>query len=384
MKSNELKIDLYPDNKPISELEKLSIKNFINKETLGYSFDLNQKLGYLCYKAPLLSGLYKAYSNHYPFRIKPDDIWLLIVQCFSYHVNVNSEKLRTFFVDFEGKKDLIVKFGGVKIEKEHLETFVENINEQLKEYLGKEIIDNLTPDFTTTDINMKFVCQISIMDSFKNYFNYIFDNCECGIPYIILEGEAEDYKKIISKAKNLCKYDFDWYIKRIIPIIQKMVDAKEGKIDIDFFKNIILKNEIKEKNKKYGNPCIIRKYKEEIWEIYKKKYIDGWILKFFGYIKDEDGKLSYFSGNKIEGDEINNLPNQILNVPFKLIEKNGEIKDMIIEAGIFGCIQNEKKEVSLGIGWLVKPSTSSKEYYKTDEQFLQFRREYLGSERYHK
>ena len=57
---------------------------------------------------------------------------------------------------------------------------------------------------------------------------------------------------------------------------------------------------------------------------------------------------------------------------------------MIIEAGIFGCIQNEKKEVSLGIGWLVKPSTSSKDYYKTDEQFLQFRREYLGSERYHK
>ena len=327
MKSNELKIDLYPDNKPISVLEKKSIEKIINKETLGYSFDLNQKLGYLCYKAPLLSGLYKAYSDHYPFRIKPDDIWLLIVQCFSYHVNVNSEKLRTFFVDFEGKENLIVKFGGVKIEKEHLENFVENINEQLKKYLGKEIIDNLTPDFTTTDINMKLVCQISIMDSFKNYFNYIFDNCVCGIPYIILEGDAEDYKKIISKAKNLCKYDFDWYINRIIPIIQKMVDAKEGKIDIDFFKNIILKKEIKEKNiMKSGDDCDedsdsdSDSDSEEVWEIYKKKYIDGWILKFFGYIK-KNGKLSYFSGDKIEGDEINNLPNQILNVLFKIINE---------------------------------------------------------------
>ena len=110
MKSNELKIDLYPNNKPKSELEKESVKSIIDKETLGYSFDLNQKLGYLCYKAPLLSGLYKAYSNHYPFRIKPDDIWLLIVQCFSYHVNVNSEKLRTFFVDFEGKKKFKCQF----------------------------------------------------------------------------------------------------------------------------------------------------------------------------------------------------------------------------------------------------------------------------------
>ena len=41
-------------------------------------------------------------------------------------------------------------------------------------------------------------------------------------------------KIIISKAAKLKKYDFEWYIKRIIPDIQKMVEAKEGKIDVDF------------------------------------------------------------------------------------------------------------------------------------------------------
>ena len=182
-----------------------------------------------------MSGLFKAYCNHYPIRIKPDDLWLLIVQCFSHHVNDNAKDLRKYFVNFEGKKKLEIKIECLKIEKENLEIFVEEINQELKKYIGNEVIEYLTPDFTTTDINTKLVCQMSIMDTFKKYFDYDFDEIACGIPYIILEGEAEDYRKIILKAKNLSKYNFGWYIDRIIPIIQKMVDAKEGKVDIDFF-----------------------------------------------------------------------------------------------------------------------------------------------------
>ena len=83
--------------------------------------------------------------------------------------------------------------------------------------------------------------KITIMSAFKKFFNYQMILCGCVIPYIILEGTAEDYKKIISKANQLKKYDLDWYINRIIPHIQKMVDAKEGNIDIDHFKNIIQK-----------------------------------------------------------------------------------------------------------------------------------------------
>ena len=46
---------------------------------------------------------------------------------------------------------------------------------------------------------------------------------------------SDDYKKIIKKAKYLSKYKFDRNIKRIIPLIQKMVDAKKRKIDNVFF-----------------------------------------------------------------------------------------------------------------------------------------------------
>ena len=347
MISNELKIELYPENKPITELKTYPVKTIINNETLGHSFDINENLSFLCCNVPTLSGIFYAHCNHYPIRIKPDDIWLLIVQCFSHHVNVNSESLRKYFVNFEEKKNLKVRIESFKIDKNDLETFVENINQEMEKYVGDDIINNLTPDFTTTDINTKLVCQMSIMDSFKKYFNYELGICICGIPYIILEGVVEDYKKIISKAKKLSKYNFGWYINQIIPIIQKMVEAKEGKVDIDFFKNIILK---KEKIESSYNGCLPSKSK------YKIEYIDGWITKFFGYYKDDDNNLIELNGEKISREIINKLPSQILNIPFKIIIEGNKEKEMKFEAGIFGCAVNEKKEISFGIGWLVSPS----------------------------
>ena len=57
---------------------------------------------------------YQAHINHFPIRIKIDDIWLLIAQSFSYHANLDSEKLRNKLLNLDGKKELICKY---KIEK---------------------------------------------------------------------------------------------------------------------------------------------------------------------------------------------------------------------------------------------------------------------------
>ena len=77
-----------------------------------------------------------------------------------------------------------------------------------------------------------------------------------------------------------------------------MVDAKEGKIDIEFFKNMILKKEVKEKR---GDACEQKK-------LCKVDYINGWIVKFFGYLKDEKDKLIQFSSDKFDRETINCLP----------------------------------------------------------------------------
>ena len=87
------------------------------------------------------------------------------------------------------------------------------------------------------------IIKLSIMGAFQKYLTFGLMAPICGIPYIILEGTKEDYEKIKEKALKLSKYKFDWYINRIIPHIEKMIDAKKGNIDINYFKNIIKKTE---------------------------------------------------------------------------------------------------------------------------------------------
>jgi hypothetical protein len=147
-------------------------------------------LAFLDENVPVLNGFYAAHMNHLPIRIKPDDIWLLIVQAFSNHVNANAEELRNYFVNFDGKKELIVKYYDIisieQITNKHLEDFSEQINEQMEKYLGKEILEILTPNFSTTTYDSSIICKISIMGAFKKYFDYTMMLCGCGIPYIIL------------------------------------------------------------------------------------------------------------------------------------------------------------------------------------------------------
>ena len=172
--NNDLKIELYPEKKPRYDFRRSSLKYLVTKDTLGFSFDEKDELAFIGSKTPILNGFYLAHSNHYPVRIKPDHIWLLIVQAFSNHVNVNAEKLRSLFVDFEGKKTLQVNYplsSITQVDKKVLENFSEQINEQMKKYLGEKLINILTPNFSTSTYDSKIVCKISIMGAFKKYFD---------------------------------------------------------------------------------------------------------------------------------------------------------------------------------------------------------------------
>ena len=71
---NELKIELYPENKPRYTFDKEPIKKILPKDVLGHSLDPKQELAYMDSNVPLLNGFYIAHTNHYPIRIKPDDI----------------------------------------------------------------------------------------------------------------------------------------------------------------------------------------------------------------------------------------------------------------------------------------------------------------------
>ena len=349
---NELKIELYSDKEPRLSFDKTKISKsqFFFSKICSLSPD--KELAFINSNTPVLNGFFTAHTNHYPIRIRPDDLWLLICQSFSNHINENSEKLRTMFVNFEGKKDISIDYDLSSIEQVDIkvaEDFSVKVNEKLKEYLGEEIMNILTPNFSTTTKDSMITCKITIMSSFKKFFNYKMMLCGCGIPYIILEGTAEDYKKIISKANELKKYDFAWYIDRIIPHIQKMVEAKEGKVDISHFKNIVQK---KEKTESIYRPSGIEPEDVEF------DYLEGWFLKFFAYYAADQYITHYtkFDGDSIKVKEFNKLANQILVAPFTIIDLvHNKNYEMQFKVGFAGCDQNEKNEVFPVMGWSVLP-----------------------------
>ena len=359
-RNDELKIELYPDKKPRLSFKKEELRNSVVFSPIISSLSPFEKLAFINSNVPVINGFYTAHANHYPIRIKPDDLWLLICQTFSNHINENSEKLRNMFVNFEGKKDISIEYELSSIDQvdnKVLEDFRVKINEKLKEYLGEEILNILTPNFSTTTNDSIITCKITIISAFKKFFNYKMILCGCGIPYIILEGTAEDYKKIISKANRLKKYDLDWYINRIIPHIQKMVEAKEGNIDIEHFKNIIQK---KEKTESIYRPSAIEPEDVEF------DFLEGWFLKFFGYygIDQYENNYKKFDGESIKVKDFKTLANQMLIAPFTIIDKvHKKQYEMQYNVGFVGCDQNEKNEVFPVMGWGILPYEGMKNKY---------------------
>ena len=95
-------------------------------------------------------------------------------------------------MNFVGKKILSVKIISYDDLIFHQKDIIKDFCEQISENIGKELIDILTPNFSTSNENSIIAGKVSIMSTFKNFFDYEVMALSCGIPYIILEGSLND------------------------------------------------------------------------------------------------------------------------------------------------------------------------------------------------
>jgi hypothetical protein len=278
------------------------------------------------------NGMYQAYSDHRPFVLSPDMIWLLISQGFARHVNANSEELRHHFVDFSGKMSLIVATTEITLDNPNSpwEKIFPEFTKQIAQYTGEELINILSSDFTTTTPVEKVACEITIMEAMKPYFEFIVFYAACGIPEVTLQGTPEDWQKILDKTKQLGKYDLKWWTKELEPILEEFVKASKGDIDKKFWRNMFKYHS----QKKYGAPDII----------------DGWIVKFFPY--DKNGKRNDLK--KLIGG--GNLPEEIVKVDLQYVDIETEINTTLeLWAGFIGLEQNlENFTLTPKIGWMIR------------------------------
>lgn len=280
-------------------------------------------------------GMYQAYSNHRPFVLSPDMVWLLISQGFAQHVNNNSEELRKYFVNFDGKTSLIVEDNRIDLnnpESPWEEVFPIFTN-KISSYTGEELINALTCNFSTTTNVTRVASQITIMEGMKSYFEFIVLMCSCGIPQITLEGTPEDWQKLLEKTEHLRKYKLDWWIDELNPILKQFVKASKGNINKRFWQSMFRYHT----QKRYGAPNII----------------DGWVVKFYPY--DKNGKRNNLK--EIIGTD--KLPKEIVKVDLTHIElkDDGTTIQTPLElwAGFVGLQQNSSTfALKPEIGWMIR------------------------------
>ena len=282
---------------------------------------------------PFMYGIQSAYNNHYPVVLSPDMIWLLISQGFAQHINANPEKYRKQLVDFDKKRVLKVESDAASLKDIDWEHHIELFSKKIEENTRGDIAKTLTADFSTSTSTEKIASQITLMNVMQSYFIYLGSYAGCGIPEITLTGTTKDWNKIYDKAKALKKYDLDWWIDEIEPILKQFIKASKGKVDKRFWMNMYKVHTLEE----YGKPRIL----------------DGWIIKFFPYDKNHNKNNMDWMNER----DIADLPSEILQVDVVTHNKTtGKIQTVKLWAGFIGDDQNKETfAITPKIGWFVQP-----------------------------
>jgi Domain of unknown function (DUF4419) len=219
---------------------------------------------------PFVYAIHRAFTDHLPLVLSPDDLWLCISQAFGLHVNLHAEALRDRLVSHRGQLTIEVRrdeFVMGSADNDWPGVF-EEFSQELQRHLG-DVANLIVADFSTTTIVERGVSQIVLMSAMQPYFHYDFTTL-CGIPSITLLGMPDDWRAIRRRAEAFAQYDLESWISALRPILDQFVAASTGDVDRDFWQSVY------KLGGGSGGP-----------------YVSGWINTLFPYIKrysEESGK----------------------------------------------------------------------------------------------
>lgn len=306
---------------------------------------------------PFVFAVQKAYAEHRPLSISPDMIWLMIVQGFAQHVDLNAEALKHLFVDFKGKKMLNVVVGPdfkKGSPRNNWEAIFPQFSNQIGMYTKTELMNQINQSFSTTTNIEKAAFQVTLMDAMSAYFDYSM-TVTCGIPEITLEGTPADWEKLEKQAQELSTYNLGWWTEHLEPVLHEFTNAAKGKPNKTFWAKIY--------NQKATEIDLVCTTALE-------NHISGWVLNFFPYILGKKNP-NLGSTDKISEFEINDLPSGLSKATL-LLDDRGAIYNMELISGFLGIKQDKaSKALRPEITWAVvdKGLPPSADLMKSYEEF---------------
>lgn len=328
------------------------IERIINDDKQGADYHCinssfrGSRLAYLG-KDTLYQCIVKAYASHRPLILSPDMIWLVICQGLSKYVNDHPEECRNALVSHDGRMTLLVRTEQNLREPDvNWESLLGKMLSEVANNTKGDFVSSVDLQFTTTSANEHIALQTTVMDIVKPYFEFVFLQMICGIPYIRLLGTTEDWKKIKTNSAILNRFGLDWWYNDLAPILEQFVNASQGRIDTKFWRSMV--------QKKHdflfdgGGGC----------DPFGNSKINGWCLKLFPFTEHGRTPVVVVAGHEM-------LP-EYVKVPFKYVQHfpNGgeEVFNMELCSGFVG-VEEDPVDHALcpKIGWMVSEKPSIEE-----------------------
>ncbi|MFO1066694.1 MAG: DUF4419 domain-containing protein [Pirellulales bacterium] len=172
----------------------------------------------------------------------------------------------------------------------------------------------------------------------------------CGIPQITLAGTEQDWDHLRRRVHLFADYGLDDWIEALDPILQQFCDAKQGKVDLDFWKSMF------RYHSGPGSPFMTGwanvlfpyfKYADD--QLYANPYLKDWKRRLDIY----DGLRWRRRRDNTQGMGFAAIPNCVTSVPLKVCMDKQEV-DMRLVSGLLVVTRNETTEaVEPECGWVV-------------------------------
>lgn len=240
--------------------------------------------------AGFVDTVFYSYQKHHNLIIRPDDIWTAIIVQFSLYVNGNAEELRRSFVNFEGKKELKIKFVA-PVNQVPIDEFITKIVSLINENIHPSIFDWISPNFTTTTKNDKLTAGVALMSTLQKYFDYSLFSVLCGIPQATILGTVDDWREIRERVAKLKQFELNGkdvmtkWSDMLGQILDQFVSVKEGKQPDDVF----WKQAIRVDYKTVDMVCAT----------VEEEYLNGWITTFSAFDSSGIWQGDYYDYKRI-------------------------------------------------------------------------------------
>ena len=316
-----------PTDLIIEKLLKQANKNIINPTYNKLFYMKAPELNHIRSECDngFISSIFHAYNYHLTLSLNPNNIFLIICQSISEYILNNSEKYRKIFVNHEGKKKLKLN---ICIEYEDnidlidWDSIIDEFNILIEKNTNIDISKSFKPDFSNTTKTDITACNITTMVCLKNYFKYHMMEAACGIRKVIMEGDPEDWTKLIDKVHNIqivlgeAGVALDNWFQRLYITLHELNNTAHNIINKDFWGHIITLERLN------GSGINI--------------ILSGWFINFFYAVDVELVNEMYLGRNPIGYSD----------VPIVWEKKDESLLNLKIFSGIWSYSFNYDEEIN--------------------------------------